>query len=79
MKEVIVERLVRTTEIIKMDDEAADIYVQQVKTVDDQRAWGANAKEVLNLDDANVSDVKVFVRDIPDKETKTKKSRKKEK
>ena len=49
MKEVIVEKLVRTTEIIKRTDEEADIYLDQVKTDDDKRAWAKNVKEVLDI------------------------------
>lgn len=73
MKEVIVEKLVRTTEIIKMSDEEAEIYVEQVKTDEDKRAWSKRVKEVAGLDDANVADVKVFVRDIPAKKSRKKK------
>lgn len=77
MKEVIVEKLVRTTEIIKMSEEEAEIYVEQVKTEADKRAWSKRVKDVAKLDDVNVADVKVFINDISEKEAPVKKSRKK--
>lgn len=77
MKEVIVEKLVRTTEIIKMSDEEAEIYVEQVKTDADKRSWSKIVKEAMHFDDVNVADVKVFVRDIPDKEKKSRKKKEK--
>lgn len=77
MKEVIVERVVRVTEIIKLTDEEADIYEVQVKTVEDQREWARNAKAALDSDDIVCDKVKLTIRDIPDKPKKSRKKKEK--
>lgn len=75
MKEVIVERVVKVTEIIKVNDNVIGTCINEAKDITYKREWAKDAKQRLCADDVQVKDVKVFVRDIP--ETKKKVSKRK--
>lgn len=75
MKELRIETVVRTTQIIQVPDEAADDYVARFKDKDQQRDWAKAWKKKLNLDDTSIGSVKVFVADIPEKAKKTRKKK----
>lgn len=67
MKEVIIESVVTTTEIVKVPDDQVDEFVQRLRTAEEQRAIAKDIKHKLSLDDAAVSKLKLFVRDILEK------------
>ena len=75
MKEVRIETVVRTTEIIKVPDDQADDFVIRLKDKNEQRDWAENWKKKLNVDDASIGNVKIFVADIPEKTKKTRKKK----
>lgn len=75
MKELTVETVVRLTEIIQVPDDQADDFVLAFKDKDKQRETAKDIKERLGADDAAISGVKVFVRDMPEKTKKTRKKK----
>lgn len=75
MKEVTVERIMRTTEIIKVPDDQADEFVARVKSKEWQRSDAKNFEKAMDVDDVVISGVKAFVRDIPEKTKKTRKKK----
>lgn len=75
MKELTIETVMRTTQIIQVPDDQADDYVARFKEKEQQRDWAKTWKKKLNVDDAAISGVKVFVRDIPEKTKKTRKKK----
>ena len=70
MKEIVVESLVRTTEIITVEDDKADDILRDLKDSEKQRELAKDVKKKLGLDDVQIKDVKVFVRDIDEKPKK---------
>lgn len=79
MKEITVESLVRVTKIMKVDDTAADQFLQSMKGEEGKRSYGNIVKHQMEADDVRVKELKMFVRDIPEKPAKkaTKSSKKK--
>lgn len=75
MKEVTIETVVRTTEIIKVPDDQADDFVARLKDKNEQRDWAENWKKKLNVDAASIGSVKVFVMDVPEKKKKSSKKK----
>lgn len=77
MKEITVVTDIRTTEIIQVADDCVDEYVTRINSTDAKRGFAANMKREMGIDDAQIKNVKLFVRDIPEEKKPAKKSRKK--
>ena len=74
MKEIVLEKLVRVTEILTVHDDVAEGVANLAKSDDNQREWAAEVKRELGLDDVQVKDVKTFVRDISPKKSRKRES-----